>query len=213
MRCYVTVVEAVGIVKVHVLGRGCMARAAFTGDWVAGSAPTQPPGMERTKPTLCCQQQADEHNQQAPTFQAMALQGPCSTTPPTPPLTNSQEHTRAQSDPNTYPWPCRDLERKHAQDRELWKRDSAAAVKAAREEMMALTDNRLEITTKRAVLENEQMSGELQYQSRQVGRGFSLYAAAVPEGQGGPGVAGAAAVAIVPKPPGGGQLQYHWQTS
>ncbi len=33
---------------------------------------------------------------------------------------------------------------------------------------MALTDNRLEITTKRTILENEQMSGELQYQSRQV---------------------------------------------
>lgn len=33
---------------------------------------------------------------------------------------------------------CRDLERKHAQDRELWKKDTAAAVKAAREEMMAL---------------------------------------------------------------------------
>lgn len=31
------------------------------------------------------------------------------------------------------------------------------------------TDNRLEITTKRTILENEQMSGELQYQSRQVG--------------------------------------------
>ena len=42
-------------------------------------------------------------------------------------------------------------------------------MQAAREEMMALTDNRLEITTKRTILENEQMSGELQYQSRQVG--------------------------------------------
>ncbi|GAB4820888.1 hypothetical protein N2152v2_007934 [Parachlorella kessleri] len=64
-----------------------------------------------------------------------------------------------------------ELERKHAQERELWKKEQSAAVKQAREEMMALTDNRLDITTKRTILENEQMSGELQYQSWQAGAG------------------------------------------
>ena len=44
-------------------------------------------------------------------------------------------------------------------------------MKQAREEMMALTDNRLDITTKRTILENEQMSGELQYQSWQASAG------------------------------------------
>ncbi len=34
-------------------------------------------------------------------------------------------------------------------------------------QMMKLTDNQLEMTTKRTILENEQMSVELSYQSRQ----------------------------------------------
>ncbi len=33
--------------------------------------------------------------------------------------------------------------------------------------MMKLTDNQLEMTTKRTIMENEQMSVELSYQSRQ----------------------------------------------
>jgi hypothetical protein len=33
--------------------------------------------------------------------------------------------------------------------------------------MMKLTDNQLETTTKRTIMENEQMSSELSYQSRQ----------------------------------------------
>jgi hypothetical protein len=34
-------------------------------------------------------------------------------------------------------------------------------------QMMKLTDNQLEMTTKRTIMENEQMSVELSYQSRQ----------------------------------------------
>eukprot|EP00887_Chlorella_sp_A99_P002796 scaffold6.g2796.t1 len=60
-----------------------------------------------------------------------------------------------------------DQERKHAQDRDLWRKDTEKAVLAAREEMAALTDERLDTTVKRAILDNENMSQELMWQSRQ----------------------------------------------
>lgn len=61
-----------------------------------------------------------------------------------------------------------DLERKHASDRELWRRDTAEAVHAAREEMATLADQRLDATTKQTICDNEAMAGELQYQGRHV---------------------------------------------
>ncbi|KAI7843861.1 hypothetical protein COHA_002412 [Chlorella ohadii] len=61
-----------------------------------------------------------------------------------------------------------DRERKHASDRELWRRETAEAVQQAREEMAALTDQRLDATTKQTLIENEEMAGELQYQGRHV---------------------------------------------
>ncbi|KAL4457431.1 hypothetical protein ABPG75_012296 [Micractinium tetrahymenae] len=61
-----------------------------------------------------------------------------------------------------------DLERKHASDRELWRKDTAEAVRAAREEMAALADRRLDATTKQTICDNEAMAGELQYQGRHV---------------------------------------------
>lgn len=59
------------------------------------------------------------------------------------------------------------MERDHIQDRENWKRETAKKVKEAKAQMMQLTDNQLEITTKRTIMENEQMASELAYQSRQ----------------------------------------------
>lgn len=58
--------------------------------------------------------------------------------------------------------PClapQDLERKHASDRELWRRDTAEAVHAAREEMATLADQRLDATTKQTICDNEAMAG------------------------------------------------------
>eukprot|EP00201_Polytomella_parva_P013664 CAMPEP_0175066590 /NCGR_PEP_ID=MMETSP0052_2-20121109/16597_1 /TAXON_ID=51329 ORGANISM="Polytomella parva, Strain SAG 63-3" /NCGR_SAMPLE_ID=MMETSP0052_2 /ASSEMBLY_ACC=CAM_ASM_000194 /LENGTH=412 /DNA_ID=CAMNT_0016333317 /DNA_START=52 /DNA_END=1287 /DNA_ORIENTATION=- len=60
-----------------------------------------------------------------------------------------------------------DLDRQHIQDREKWKREKAQKVKETKIAMMKLTDNQLEVTTKRTIMENEQMSVELSYQSRQ----------------------------------------------
>lgn len=61
----------------------------------------------------------------------------------------------------------RDLDRQHIQDRERWKREMAHKIKDTKLQMMKLTDNQLEMTTKRTIMENEQMSIELSYQSRQ----------------------------------------------
>lgn len=59
------------------------------------------------------------------------------------------------------------MERSHIQDREVWKRETAQKVKDAKAQMMQLTDNQLELTTKRTIMENEQMASELGYQCRQ----------------------------------------------
>lgn len=56
--------------------------------------------------------------------------------------------------------PPQDMERKHAGDRELWRRDTEQAVRAAREEMAALTDQRLEATTRQTIYDNEAMAGK-----------------------------------------------------
>ncbi|KAG2488088.1 hypothetical protein HYH03_013391 [Edaphochlamys debaryana] len=60
-----------------------------------------------------------------------------------------------------------DIDRQHIQDRERWKREMAQKIKETKLQMMKLTDNQLEMTTKRTIMENEQMSIELSYQSRQ----------------------------------------------
>ncbi|GAX79973.1 hypothetical protein CEUSTIGMA_g7412.t1 [Chlamydomonas eustigma] len=60
-----------------------------------------------------------------------------------------------------------DMDRQHIQDREKWKRETAQKIKETKIQMMKLTDNQLEMTTKRTIMENEQMSIELAYQSRQ----------------------------------------------
>eukprot|EP00803_Ostreobium_quekettii_P004601 evm.model.scf_1052.4 EVM.evm.TU.scf_1052.4 scf_1052:32928-39739(+) len=60
-----------------------------------------------------------------------------------------------------------DMERQHIQDKERWKREMAQKIKETKAQMMKLTDNQLEMTTKRTIMENEQMCSELAYQSRQ----------------------------------------------
>lgn len=67
--------------------------------------------------------------------------------------------------------PVQDLERKHASDRESWRKDTAEAVREAREEMAALTDQRLDATTKQTICTNEAMAGGLHGAGRQRGSG------------------------------------------
>eukprot|EP00891_Asterochloris_glomerata_P000279 jgi/Astpho2/279/fgenesh1_pg.00010_%23_42_t len=61
-----------------------------------------------------------------------------------------------------------DLERQHVQDKDHWKKETAARVRDTKERMQKLTENQLETLTKRTILENEQMDAEMRYQSRQV---------------------------------------------
>eukprot|EP00238_Polyblepharides_amylifera_P010930 CAMPEP_0196590072 /NCGR_PEP_ID=MMETSP1081-20130531/65461_1 /TAXON_ID=36882 /ORGANISM="Pyramimonas amylifera, Strain CCMP720" /LENGTH=518 /DNA_ID=CAMNT_0041913055 /DNA_START=52 /DNA_END=1605 /DNA_ORIENTATION=+ len=60
-----------------------------------------------------------------------------------------------------------DLERKAVQEKDRLKKEMALKIKETKANMMKLTDNQLETTTKRTIMENEQMSSELAYQSRQ----------------------------------------------
>ena len=43
-------------------------------------------------------------------------------------------------------------------------------IQSTKQFMMKLTDNQLEMTTKRTIMENEQMSAEMAYQSRQTNK-------------------------------------------
>ena len=54
------------------------------------------------------------------------------------------------------------------QEGEKRNRDFSTRMREQREEMKKLTESHLEELTKRTILENEQMSAELQYESRQV---------------------------------------------
>jgi len=60
-----------------------------------------------------------------------------------------------------------DLERKHAQDREKIKRDYHDRLEADKAELLRMTNNQLEFTTRRTIMENEMMTAELGYQNKQ----------------------------------------------
>eukprot|EP00240_Pyramimonas_obovata_P004772 CAMPEP_0118924344 /NCGR_PEP_ID=MMETSP1169-20130426/2521_1 /TAXON_ID=36882 /ORGANISM="Pyramimonas obovata, Strain CCMP722" /LENGTH=416 /DNA_ID=CAMNT_0006865445 /DNA_START=354 /DNA_END=1601 /DNA_ORIENTATION=+ len=60
-----------------------------------------------------------------------------------------------------------DLERKAVQEKDRLKKEMAQKIKETKQNMEKLTDNQLETTTKRTIMENEQMASELAYQSRQ----------------------------------------------
>eukprot|EP00899_Mesostigma_viride_P020212 jgi/Mesvir1/28192/Mv04747-RA.1 len=60
-----------------------------------------------------------------------------------------------------------DIERKAVQEKDRLKKEMVMKIKETKASMMRLTDNQLETTTKRTIMENEQMNSELSYQSRQ----------------------------------------------
>ena len=60
-----------------------------------------------------------------------------------------------------------DLERKHSQDREKIKRDYHDRLEADKAELLRMTNNQLEFTTRRTIQENEMMTAELGYQNKQ----------------------------------------------
>eukprot|EP00892_Ulva_mutabilis_P011652 jgi/Ulvmu1/885/UM100_0040.1 len=60
-----------------------------------------------------------------------------------------------------------ELEREHVKDRDKWKKTMHKRIQDTKQYMIQLTDNQLELTTKRTIMENEQMTAEVAYQSHQ----------------------------------------------
>lgn len=77
-------------------------------------------------------------------------------------LTDLLEKERAENEEK-----ISELERKHVQEKDRLTKEMAQKIKETKANMMKLTDNQLETTTKRTIIENEQMASELAYQSRQ----------------------------------------------
>jgi len=60
-----------------------------------------------------------------------------------------------------------DLERKHVQEKDRLKKEMLHKLRETKANLLKLTDNQLDTTTKRTIAENEQMSSELAWQSKE----------------------------------------------
>ena len=60
-----------------------------------------------------------------------------------------------------------DLERKHVQEKDRLKKEMLTKLRETKSKLLQMTDNQLDTTTKRTIAENEQMSSELAWQSRE----------------------------------------------
>ena len=60
-----------------------------------------------------------------------------------------------------------DLERKHVQEKDRLKKEMLMKLRETKANLLKMTDNQLDTTTKRTIAENEQMSSELAWQSRE----------------------------------------------
>ena len=57
-----------------------------------------------------------------------------------------------------------DLERKHVQEKDRLKKEMLLKLRETKANLLKMTDNQLDTTTKRTIAENEQMSSELAWQ-------------------------------------------------
>ena len=60
-----------------------------------------------------------------------------------------------------------DLERKHVQEKDRLKKEMLLKLRETKAKLLQMTDSQLDSTTKRTIAENEQMSNELAWQSRE----------------------------------------------
>ena len=74
-----------------------------------------------------------------------------------------------------------ELERQAVQEKDRLKKEMMVRIKETKATMMTLTQNQLDTTTKRTIIENEQMSSELAYQCRQTEKIMSRNLALVAE--------------------------------
>ncbi|SPQ96893.1 unnamed protein product (mitochondrion) [Plasmodiophora brassicae] len=63
-----------------------------------------------------------------------------------------------------------DLERRNVSEKERLKKEMLLKIKETKLSLLAMTEDQLHTTTKRAIMENEQMTIELQYQSKETER-------------------------------------------
>lgn len=60
-----------------------------------------------------------------------------------------------------------ELERRNVQEKELVKQEMLTKIKETKQNLLSMTEDQLHTTTKRTIMENEQMITELQYQSKE----------------------------------------------
>jgi hypothetical protein len=60
-----------------------------------------------------------------------------------------------------------ELERRNVQEKELVKQEMLIKIKETKQNLLSMTEDQLHTTTKRTIMENEQMISELQYQSKE----------------------------------------------
>ena len=70
-----------------------------------------------------------------------------------------------------------DLERKHVQEKDRLKKEMLLKLRETKANLLKMTDNQLDTTTKRTIAENEQMSSELAWQVCEDGHGLLLMGA------------------------------------
>ena len=63
-----------------------------------------------------------------------------------------------------------DLERRNVSEKERLKKEMLRKIKETKLSLLAMTEDQLHTTTKRTIMENEQMTIELQYQSKETER-------------------------------------------
>jgi len=61
-----------------------------------------------------------------------------------------------------------DIELQRVQEKERLKKDMLVKIKETKTNLLTMTENQLDTTTKRTILENEHMATELQYQSKEI---------------------------------------------
>ena len=60
-----------------------------------------------------------------------------------------------------------ELERRNVQEKERLKKEMLIKIKETKQNLLSMTEDQLHTTTKRTIMENEQMTTELQYQSKE----------------------------------------------
>ncbi|OQR94075.1 hypothetical protein THRCLA_08255 [Thraustotheca clavata] len=70
-----------------------------------------------------------------------------------------------------------DIERKNIQEKERIKKEMLVKIKENKQNLLAMTEDQLHTTTKRTMMENDQMISELQYQSKETEKLLAKYKA------------------------------------